>query len=60
MDRADELRRKIRCVHSGKSIAVNKPIYVQKFYAVNVGIKCMETIQKTGMKTYTLKNNDLT
>ena len=38
-------------VYSGKSNAVNKPIYVQKVYAVNVGIKCMETIQKTGMKS---------
>ena len=56
VDRADELRRKIKRVHSGKSNAVNKPIYVQKVYTVNVGIKSMETIQKTGMKKYTLKN----
>ena len=57
MDRADELRRNIRHVHSGKSNAVNKPIFVQKVYTVNVGIKCMETIQKIGMKKYILKNN---
>ena len=55
MDRADELRRKIRLVHSGKSNTVNKPIYVRKVYTVNVGIKCMETIHRTGMKKYTLK-----
>ena len=60
MDREDELRRKIRRVHSGKSNTVNKAIYVQKFYAVNTGIKCMEAKQKTGMKTYTLNNNYLT
>ena len=42
VDRADELRRKIRHVHSGKSNTVNKPIYAQKVYTVNVGIKCME------------------
>ena len=57
MDRADELRRKIRLVHSGKSNTVNKPIYVRKVYTVNVGIKCMETIHRTGMKKYTLKKN---
>ena len=53
----NELRRKIRHVHSVKLNAVNKPIYVQKVYTVNFGIKCMETIQKTGMKKYTMKNN---
>ena len=57
MNRADELRRKITCVHSGKTNTANKPVYVQKVYTVNVGIKCKETIQKTGMKKYTLKNN---
>ena len=57
MDRADELRRNIRRVHSGKSNAVNKPIFVQKVYTVNVGIKCMETIHKIGMKKCILKNN---
>ena len=57
MDRADELRRKIRRVHSGKSNTVNKPIYVQKVCIASVEIKCMETIQKTRMKKYTLENN---
>ena len=42
VDRADELTRKIKHVHSGKSNAVNKPIYAQKVCTVNVGIKCME------------------
>ena len=52
----NELRRKRR-VHSVKLNAVNKPIYVQRVYTVNFGIKCMETIQKTVMKKYTIKNN---
>ena len=41
MDRVDELRRKIRRVYSGKKNAVNKPVYVQKVYTINVGINCM-------------------
>ena len=57
MNRADQLRREIRRVHSGKLNLVNKIIYVQKVYTATVGIKCIETIQKTGMKKYTLKNN---
>ena len=57
IDRAGELRRKIRRIHGGKSNTANKLIYVQKVYTVNVGIKCIETIQKTRMKNYTLKNN---
>ena len=52
----NELRRKRR-VHSVKLNAVNKPIYVQRVYTVNFGIKCTETIQKTVMKKYTIKNN---
>ena len=40
----NELRRKIRRVHSVKLNAVNKPIYVQKVYTVNFGIKYMEAI----------------
>ena len=44
MNRADGLRRKIRRVPSCKSNAANKPIYVQKVYTVNVGIKYMEAI----------------
>ena len=59
VEKADELRRKIGRVHSGKSNAVNKPIYFQKVYTVNVRIKCMEIIQETGMKKYTLKNNTI-
>ena len=42
-----------------KSNTVNKLIYVQKVYNVNVGIKCTETIYKIGMKYYTLTNNSI-
>ena len=44
VNRADELRRKIRRVPSCNSNAVNKAIYVQKVYTVNLGIKYMEAI----------------
>ena len=55
VDSVDELKRKIRRVR--KSNAVNKPIYVQRAYTLNVGIRGMKTIQKAGIKKYTLKNN---
>ena len=55
-ERAEELRKKIKRSHTKEKCQTNQTI-IQKCLSVNIGLKCVETNQKSKKEKYTLKTN---